>query len=95
MTPGIAVPVVDTLMDRQRDIAVLKIADSFILPTGGEFYELWKSFEFDQWPEHLLDDMSLFMFGFPVANARPLETIGKNTIHFSGPPLISRTTQNN
>lgn len=84
MTPGIPVPVLDILMDRQKDVAVLKIADSFILPSGAEFYELWKSFEFSLWPEHLLDDISLFMFGFPVANARPLETIGNNTVHFLG-----------
>jgi len=84
MTVGKLIPIVEVLTDTKTDIAVLKIDDAFVLPEGAEMYQLAKSHEFAVWPEQSFDELSLFLFGFPVDNARPLQTVGNNTFCYLG-----------
>jgi hypothetical protein len=88
MTTGATIPIVDTRVDREADIALLRIDGAFMLPEGGEFYPLAKSFEFASWPSEALDGISMLIFGFPSGNSRPLRTIGNNTICFLGAPPL-------
>ncbi|CAN5554505.1 hypothetical protein BH10ACI4_BH10ACI4_33820 [soil metagenome] len=84
LTVGVPLPIVETRIDPERDIALLRIDQSFCLPEGPEVYPLGRSFEFADWPEGHLDGISTLMFGFPVANSRPLHTVGNNTFCFLG-----------
>jgi hypothetical protein len=83
-TVGFSLPIVETRIDPKRDIALLRIDNSFVLPEGPEVYHLGRSFEFSHWPEEQLDGISTLMFGFPVANSRLLHTVGNNTFCFLG-----------
>jgi len=55
-----------------------------VLPEPAEFYQLAKSHDFATWPEEKLDDVSLHIFGFPTANARPIEATKHGTLYFLG-----------
>ena len=91
MTVGATIPIVEIRTDPATDIAILTIDDSFVLPDRAEFYQLAKSYEFAVWQDALLDDTSILIFGFPMANSRPVATIGNNAFSFLGTAsMISR-----
>jgi len=84
LTVGVSIPIVETRTDPKTDIVILRIDDSYVFPEGPEIYHIARSFEFSSWPEEQLDGISTLIFGFPVANSRPLHTIGNNTFCFLG-----------
>ena len=84
LTVGYEIPIVEVHTDPKTDTAVLKIDDGFVMPEGPEVYPLAESHEFAVWPGDSFDETSLFLFGFPVANARALQTVGNNTTYFLG-----------
>jgi hypothetical protein len=84
LTVGTSIPIVEALTDPVQDIAILRIANEWKVPEGAEVYHIGRSFEFASWPEQQLDGISILMFGFPVANSKPLHTVGNNTFRFLG-----------
>jgi hypothetical protein len=83
-TVGINIPIIGVARDPDLDVAILTIDPSFVLPEPAEFYQLAKSHDFATWPEEKLDDVSLHIFGFPTANARPIEATEHGTLYFLG-----------
>jgi hypothetical protein len=81
---GDNIPVRITNIDKQTDIAVLEIGPSFVMPEGPELYDIRQSHEFASWPEEKLDGVSLFLFGFPVDNSRPVIVEGNLVGKFLG-----------
>jgi len=84
LTVGTSIPIVEALTDPIQDIAILRIASGWKVPEGAEVYHIGRSFEFASWPEQQLDGISMLMFGFPVANSKPLHTVGNSTFLFLG-----------
>jgi S1-C subfamily serine protease len=71
-TMGYKFPISNVVEDRDADIALLKIDPAFGLPGAAEYYDIDKSREFKSWPVQALEGLSLFLYGFPVDNSRPL-----------------------
>jgi hypothetical protein len=84
LTVGTSIPIVEALTDFTKDITILRIANEWSVPDGAQTHHIGRSFEFANWPEQQLDGISIMMFGFPVANSKPLHTIGNNTFCFLG-----------
>lgn len=83
-TSGSTFPITTIIEDAAADLALLKIDPAFELPGAAEYYDLRKSNDFKNWPVEQLDGLSLFMFGFPIDNSRPLLTVGNRTFYFIG-----------
>jgi hypothetical protein len=83
-TPGTAFPITTIIEDAAADIALLKIDPAFKLPGASEYYGLRNSDDFKNWPVDQLEGLSLFIFGFPIDNSRPLHTVGNRTFYFIG-----------
>jgi hypothetical protein len=83
-TAGVQLPIIDASINLTTDVAILKLDSSFRLPESAEFYDISNSHEFLAWPKHRVDGVSLFLFGFPTDNSRPVGTVGNNTFYFLG-----------
>jgi S1-C subfamily serine protease len=59
LTPGIPFPIVEITVDKDRDLALLRVDPTFRLPDGAEFYDLQKSREFQDWPVDKLEGLSV------------------------------------
>jgi len=83
LTAGISAPIPNVAIDRQADLALLSVDPSFQLPDGSEWYPISRSREFAPWRTDL-DGLSVFLFGFPTDNVRPVAVVGNNIFHFLG-----------
>lgn len=84
-TLGTPFPVETVVEDSGVDVALLKIDPTFQLPGAAEYYDLRRSGDFKSWPAAaILEGYSLFMYGFPTDNSRPLHTEGNDTTYFLG-----------
>ena len=76
VTAGIQFPVQELIVDAEADVAVLQLDPNFAPPEPSVFYDLPESRPFATWPEDQLEGISMFFFGFPVENARPVRVFG-------------------
>lgn len=84
-TLGAPFPIEAVIEDVRVDVAILKIAPTFQLPGAAEYYDLRRSGDFMNWPAaETLEKLSLFMYGYPTDNSRPLHTEGNDTTYFLG-----------
>ena len=72
-TLGQHFPIIAKTSTAVVDLAILELDPRFELPAGAEYYDLRRSIEFAKWDPDRLDDLSLFVFGFPHDNSRQIE----------------------
>ena len=83
-TVGQPIPITEVFRNKQTDTALLLISDSYVLPDGSDIYDVSRSHEFIAWPEDKLNDLSLFLFGFPTDNSRLISVVKDRAFQFVG-----------
>ena len=83
-TTGFVLPIVEICRDKESDIAVLRLDDTFQLPVEAECYDVRKSHDFASWPEDRINELSLFVFGFPTDNSRLVRVEGEKAFRCVG-----------
>jgi hypothetical protein len=83
-TIGEKLPIVDAQLDEVRDVVALRLDPNYTLPDGPEFYDMRRSVPLMKWDEKEMDDLSLLMLGFPIANSREVTAEGRRKFMFMG-----------
>jgi len=81
---GTVLPIDEIQMFPDKDIAILALSGRFTPPDGSEAYHIASSQDVVNWPEQVLDGLSLVVFGFPTDNSRAIARVGDNIFFYIG-----------
>ena len=83
LTQGHPFPIESIVTNPDADLALLTLDPRFKPPGSAEFFDLSASQTLAR-PNTNLEGVSLVCFGFPVANSRPIASVGNHSFSFLG-----------